>query len=120
MAGLAVVLHADGHPLNPRGAPIGSHSFISLNNIPNILRDLYGKTPHNKRKCGWQVSLSFFTLMGILWIPSVFTHLDSTFGQYIFAIASAFSGLWYASLASNIRLYKKHVPLVYHVERFNN
>ena len=34
------------------GCPISSHNLISFNNIYNILRYLYGKTPHNNRKCG--------------------------------------------------------------------
>ena len=34
-------------------APIGLRNFISLNNIPNIVRYLYEKPPYNKRKCGF-------------------------------------------------------------------
>ena len=41
-----------------------------------------------------KVSLSFWTLMGVLWIPSIFTHVDSTAAQYLFAVTASFSGLW--------------------------
>ena len=34
--------------------PISAQLFISLNNISNILRDLYGEPRHNNRKCGRQ------------------------------------------------------------------
>ena len=33
-------------------SPISSQNFISFNNISNILRYVYEKPPHNKRKCG--------------------------------------------------------------------
>ena len=32
-----------------------SHSFISFNNIYNIVRCFYGKSPHNNKKCGWRL-----------------------------------------------------------------
>ena len=41
---------------HPPASPIRFHNFASFNNISNILRYLYGKPPHNIRKCGWRLS----------------------------------------------------------------
>jgi predicted membrane channel-forming protein YqfA (hemolysin III family) len=41
-----------------------------------------------------QASAMFFVLMGVTWLPILFTHVDKTSSHYIFAIANSLSGLW--------------------------
>jgi hypothetical protein len=36
----------------------------------------------------------FFVLMGLTWLPILFTHIDKTTGHYIFAITNSLSGVW--------------------------
>jgi hypothetical protein len=47
-------------------------------------------------RCGWkpQASVLFFVLMGVTWLPILFTHIDKTTGHYIFAITNSLSGVW--------------------------
>jgi hypothetical protein len=46
------------------------------------------------RSWNFQASAMFCILMGVTWLPILFTHIDKTSGHYIFAITNSFSGLW--------------------------
>ena len=43
---------ATGACIAAEGCPLRSHNFIGFNTVSNILRYLYGKPPHDNRKCG--------------------------------------------------------------------
>lgn len=47
-----------------------------------------------KLKRAFKGSVSFFVLMGIMWVPSQLQYVHSTTAQYLFAITVALSGVW--------------------------